>query len=129
MRRGALVLVAVLALVLTGCTVMTPKTEGVERCQDHLRAEIELALPEPAAGWLESTLVVDHVTLTQHGEGEGDAYDYVGTATMTLVDGSALPIEWTCSSRTVDGKTQAALQTINGICTTNKKNLTPEQCP
>ena len=121
-------MVVVLAMMLGGCTVMTPKTEGVERCQDHLQAEIEHALPEPAPGWRESTLVVDHVTLMQHGDAE-DAYDYVGTATVTLVDGTALPIEWTCSSRVIDGKTQAALQTINGICTTAKRRTAPESCP
>ncbi len=128
MRRGAIILVAVLAMVLDGCTVMTPKTEGAERCQDHLQYEIEQALPEPPAGWLESELVVDHVTLTEH-EGLEDAYDYVGTATVTLVDGTTVPVEWTCFSQVVGGKTRAALQTINGICTTTKRQtVAKEEC-
>ena len=102
-------------MMLDGCTVMTPKTEGVERCQDHLRAEIELALPEPRCRLAASpSSTVDHVTLRQHGTLDGRVRLHRHRDGHPRRRHDRRPSSATCSSPVIDGRTRAALQTING---------------
>lgn len=76
-------------------------------CEDDLQYQIETAIPEPPAGWLDSSMRTSAVDVKQRPDTEVEAFDVTGVATVDLADNTSISVYWTCFTQTVDGKTYA----------------------
>lgn len=124
-RGTALGLLAVAALLLTACAAPDPLSAGTKQCEDSLQYEIEQALPEPAAGWVDAELTPG---TTGHESRDGSEYAYYvrGTAEVQLADGETVTADWECFTQTVDGTTYAAVTRINGECSKTHREALEE---
>ncbi len=124
-KLGALLVATVAAAGLVGCTPADPVQVGTEMCADKLQHEIEQAHELIVGTWSGSKLDPGVETTTSRG---GAAYDVSGTAHVTLEDGTTLPFRWSCFTQTTDGKTHAAVQYIDGECSTARRQAGADDC-
>lgn len=126
MKKLALVLMAICALALSGCSAQ-PKDAVVAECADGLQFAIEQTLDSPGEGWLGAEVETSNVVAKER-DADHPVYEISGTAVVTLDGGRQIETQFECFGQVIDGKASASVNEVDGKCTPRARELGNDYC-